>query len=120
MPVHNECQRRNELLACRGYQFDEMHEPFLQMIRELYENGQEAAREMYGCRGWVLHHNTDLWRMNGAVDKAYCGTWPTCNAWLCHHLWERYLYSGDKDFLASVYPIMKSASEFLWISLSGI
>ena len=90
----------------------EMHEPFLQMIKELYENGQEAAREMYGCRGWVLHHNTDLWRMNGAVDKAYCGTWPTCNAWLCHHLWERYLYSGDKDFLASVYPIMKSASEF--------
>lgn len=90
----------------------EMHEPFLQMIRELYENGQEAAREMYGCRGWVLHHNTDLWRMNGAVDKAYCGTWPTCNAWLCHHLWERYLYSGDKDFLANVYPIMKSASEF--------
>lgn len=90
----------------------EMHEPFLQMIRELYENGQEAAREMYGCRGWVLHHNTDLWRMNGAVDKAYCGTWPTCNAWLCHHLWECYLYSGDKDFLASVYPIMKSASEF--------
>lgn len=90
----------------------EMHEPFLQMIRELYENGQEAAREMYGFRGWVLHHNTDLWRMNGAVDKAYCGTWPTCNAWLCHHLWERYLYSGDKDFLASVYPIMKSASEF--------
>ncbi len=90
----------------------EMHEPFLQMIRELYENGQEAAREMYGCRGWVLHHNTDLWRMNGAVDRAYCGTWPTCNAWLCHHLWERYLYSGDKEFLASVYPIMKSASDF--------
>ena len=90
----------------------EMHEPFLQMIRELYENGQEAACEMYGCRGWVLHHNTDLWRMNGAVDRAYCGTWPTCNAWLCHHLWERYLYSGDKEFLASVYPIMKSASEF--------
>ena len=90
----------------------EMHEPFLQMIRELYENGQEAAREMYGCRGWVLHHNTDLWRMNGAVDRAYCGPWPTCNAWLCQHLWDRYLYSGDKEFLARVYPIMKSASEF--------
>ena len=41
------------------------------MVKELYENGQEAAREMYGCRGWVLHHNTDLWRMNGAVDRAY-------------------------------------------------
>ena len=90
----------------------EMHEPFLQMIRELYENGQEAAREMYGCRGWMLHHNTDLWRMNGAVDRPYCGPWPTCNAWLCQHLWDRYLYSGDKEYLNSIYPIMKSASEF--------
>jgi alpha-L-fucosidase 2 len=90
----------------------EMHEPFLQMVKELYENGQEAAREMYCCRGWVLHHNTDLWRMNGAVDRAYCGPWPTCNAWLCQHLWDRYLYSGDKEYLASVYPILKSASEF--------
>lgn len=90
----------------------ETHEPLLQMITELYENGQEAAREMYGCRGWVLHHNTDLWRMNGAVDRAYCGPWPTCNAWLCQHLWDRYLYSGDKSYLEKVYPIMKSASEF--------
>ena len=90
----------------------EMHEPFLQMISELYENGQKAASEMYGCRGWVLHHNTDLWRMNGAVDRAYCGPWPTCNAWLCQHLWDRYLYSGDKEFLARAYPMMKSASEF--------
>lgn len=90
----------------------EMHEPLLQMIKELYENGQEAAREMYGCRGWVLHHNTDLWRMNGAVDRAYCGPWPTCNAWLCQHLWDRYLYSGNKEYLATIYPIMKSASEF--------
>lgn len=90
----------------------EMHEPFLQMVKELYENGQEASREMYGCRGWVLHHNTDLWRMNGAVDRAYCGPWPTCNAWLCQHLWDRYLYSGDKEYLASVYPILRSASEF--------
>lgn len=90
----------------------EMHEPFLQMIEELYENGRKAASNMYGCRGWVLHHNTDLWRMNGAVDRAYCGPWPTCNAWLCQHLWDRYLYSGDEDYLAKVYPIMKSASEF--------
>ncbi len=90
----------------------EMHEPLLKMIYELYENGQEAAREMYGCRGWVLHHNTDLWRMNGAVDRAYCGPWPTSNAWFCQHLWDRYLYNGDKDYLAKVYPIMKSCSEF--------
>lgn len=90
----------------------EMHQPLMQMIYELYENGQETAREMYDSRGWVLHHNTDLWRMNGAVDNDYCGVWPTSNAWLCHHLWERYLYSGDMEYLRWAYPIMKSAAEF--------
>jgi len=90
----------------------ETHEPLLQMVKELSENGREAAREMYGCRGWVLHHNTDLWRMNGAVDYAYCGLWPVGAAWLCQHLWDRYLYSGDKEYLKKVYPLMKSASEF--------
>ena len=90
----------------------ECHEPFLKMIQELSEAGQMTAREMYGCRGWVLHHNTDLWRMTGAVDRAYCGPWPTCNAWLCQHLFDRYLYNGDKAYLAEVYPIMKSAAEF--------
>ena len=90
----------------------ELHQPFIKMVQELSENGKEAAREMYGCRGWVLHHNTDLWRMTGAVDRAYCGIWPTSNAWLCQHLWDRYLYSGDKEFLKEAYPMMKSASEF--------
>ena len=51
-------------------------------------------------------------RIYGVVDRAYCGPWPTCNAWLCQHLWDRYLYSGDKEYLASVYPILRSASEF--------
>lgn len=91
---------------------EELHQPFLQMVRELSENGQKAAREMYGCRGWVLHHNTDLWRMTGAVDRAYCGIWPVANAWLCQHLWDRYLYSGDRGYLQEVYPIMRSASTF--------
>lgn len=90
----------------------ELHEPFFKMVKELSENGKEAAREMYGCRGWVLHHNTDLWRMTGAVDRAYCGIWPTSNAWMCQHLWDRYLYSGDKEFLKEYYPVMKSACEF--------
>ena len=90
----------------------EMHEPFLQMVKELYENGQEAAREMYGCRGWVLHHNTDIWRVTGAIDKAPSGLWPTGGAWLCRHLWERYLYTGDMEFLRSAYPIMKEAGKF--------
>ena len=90
----------------------ELHKPFIQMVRELSENGREAASRMYGCRGWVLHHNTDLWRMTGAVDRPYCGTWPVANAWLCQHLWDRYLFSGDKKYLEEAYPMMKSASEF--------
>ena len=90
----------------------ELHEPFLRMVRELSESGAETARIQYGCRGWVLHHNSDLWRCTGALDYAYCGLWPTGGAWVCQHLWDRYLYSGDKEYLAEVYPIMKGAAEF--------
>jgi alpha-L-fucosidase 2 len=90
----------------------EMHEPFIQMVRDLSVTGQDAARIMYGARGWVLHHNTDIWRITGAVDHAASGMWPTGGAWTSQHLWERYLYQGDKQFLASVYPIMKEAARF--------
>mgnify|MGYP002520605350 FL=1 len=90
----------------------ELHEPFLRMVKELSESGSETARRQYDCRGWVLHHNSDLWRCTGALDYAYCGLWPTGGAWVCQHLWDRYLYNGDKDYLAEVYPIMKGAAEF--------
>lgn len=90
----------------------ELHEPLVRMVAELSEAGRETARKMYGCRGWVCHHNTDLWRMTGAVDYAYSGDWPMSGAWLCQHLWQRFLYNGDKDYLARVYPYMKGAAEF--------
>jgi len=67
---------------------------------------------MYGADGWVLHHNTDIWRITGAVDKAPSGMWSTGGAWLCRHLWEHYLYTGDTTFLHKVYPIMKEAARF--------
>lgn len=89
----------------------ECHDPFIQLIKDVSETGKQTASEMYGSRGWALHHNTDLWRMTGAVDKT-AGIWPTCNAWFCAHLWEKYLFSGDKKYLKEVYPILKSASEF--------
>ncbi len=89
----------------------EMHEPFLQLVKDVAETGKATA-EMYGCRGWALHHNTDIWRMTGAVDGARYGVWPTCNAWFCQHLWDRYLFSGDEKYLTEVYPLMKGASEF--------
>ncbi len=90
----------------------EMHEPLLKMVRELSETGKETAKVMYGARGWVAHHNTDIWRTNGAVDGAFWGMWTAGGAWLSQHLWEHYLYSGDKTFLASSYPALKGAALF--------
>ncbi|GAB4016254.1 glycoside hydrolase family 95 protein [Spirosoma koreense] len=90
----------------------EMHEPLLQMVRELAETGRETARVMYGARGWMAHHNTDLWRITGPVDNIYWGVWSMGGAWLCQHLWERFLYSGDKTYLSEVYPILKGAALF--------
>ncbi|MBD5267729.1 MAG: glycoside hydrolase family 95 protein [Bacteroides sp.] len=89
----------------------EMHEPFISLVEDVSETGKEAAA-MYGCRGWTLHHNTDIWRSTGAVDGPKYGVWPTCNAWFAQHLWDRYLFSGDKEYLASVYPMMKDACKF--------
>lgn len=89
----------------------ELEEPFIQLIRDLAHTGQQSAREMYGARGWMAHHNTDIWRITGGVDWSW-GAWPTSNAWLVQHLWQKYLYTGDKDYLRSVFPIMKDACEF--------
>jgi alpha-L-fucosidase 2 len=82
------------------------------MAKEVAQTGAETARTMYGARGWVLHHNTDIWRITGPVDFAASGMWPTGGAWFCRHLWEHYLHTGDKEFLAEVYPVMKGAAEF--------
>ena len=90
----------------------EMNEPLIQMIRELSETGKQTAKDMYGAKGWVLHHNTDIWRMNGPIDGSYWGMWPMGGAWLCQHLWEKYEYNGDKEYLKTVYPVMKGAVEF--------
>jgi alpha-L-fucosidase 2 len=90
----------------------ELHEPLIRMVEELSESGRQTAQSMYGADGWVAHHNTDIWRITGVVDGAFWGMWPMGGAWLSQHLWERYLYTGDLDYLASVYPVMKSACEF--------
>lgn len=89
----------------------ELHEPFIQLVRDLAQTGREAAKTMYGARGWMAHHNTDIWRISGAVDGPW-GPWPTSNAWLVQHLWQKYLYTGDAQFLREVFPIFKSACEF--------
>lgn len=90
----------------------EMHAPLFDMIKDLSVTGKQTASEMYGARGWMAHHNTDLWRSAGAVDGAFWGLWSNGGGWLSRHLWEHYLYSADVNFLASVYPILKGAALF--------
>ncbi|MDL2210985.1 glycoside hydrolase family 95 protein [Bacteroides sp. OttesenSCG-928-M17] len=95
----------------------ETHEPLFQMLKELNESGRETARTMYGADGWVAHHNTDIWRVTSPIDFAAAGMWPTGGAWLCQHLWEHYLFTGDKKFLAEVYPVLKGSADFFMTSL---
>ena len=90
----------------------EMNGPLFRLIREISETGRQTAQDMYGADGWVLHHNTDQWRITGPVDRSTSGLWSTGSGWLCRHLWEHYLYSGDKEFLREAYPIMLEAARF--------
>ena len=91
----------------------ETQQPFFSMIRDLSQTGAVTAQEMYGCKGWMAHHNTDLWRIAGPVDGTPWGMFPTGGAWLSTHLWQHYLYTGDKQFLADYFPVMKGAADFL-------
>lgn len=90
----------------------ELHEPFLKMVSEMAEAGEETARVMYGARGWMAHHNTDIWRITGPVDAIFWGIWSGGGAWTSQHLWEHFQYSGDMDYLKSIYPILKGAAMF--------
>ena len=92
--------------------------PLFDMIRDLSETGSKTAREMYDCEGWVAHHNTDLWRIAGPVDGTTWGMFPTGGAWLTTHLWQHYLFTGDKEFLRKYYPVMEGAARFLNAYLS--
>ncbi|MFD2034774.1 glycoside hydrolase N-terminal domain-containing protein [Belliella marina] len=91
----------------------EMHEPLFSMLEDLSVSGQESAKQMYGVRGWNIHHNTDIWRISGPVDGAFYGLWPMGGSWLSQHLWQHYQYSGDRDFLEKYYPVLKGAALFL-------
>jgi alpha-L-fucosidase 2 len=90
----------------------ECAEPLALMIRELTDQGGRVAREHYGAGGWVFHQNTDLWRVAAPMDGPSWGTFTTGGAWLATHLWEHYLFTGDKEFLRDYYPVMKGSAEF--------
>ena len=91
----------------------ETQEPLFSMVKDLSETGAVTAKQMYGCKGWMAHHNTDIWRIAGPVDGTPWGMFPTGGAWLTTHIWQHYLYTGDKKFLAEYYPVLKGAAQFL-------
>ena len=91
----------------------ECFEPLIALIEDVSQTGQAMAQAHYGAKGWVLHHNTDLWRATGPVDGPQWGLWPMGGAWLCAQLWDHAQFSGDDALLARVYPLMKGAAEFL-------
>jgi alpha-L-fucosidase 2 len=96
----------------------ETHEPLLRWIGDLSKTGAKTAREYYGARGWVAHHNSDLWGLSNAVGDVGNGNpvwanWYMGGHWLCRHLWEHYSFTGDKQYLEDwAYPIMKEAAMF--------
>ena len=91
----------------------ECAEPLFDMLDDLAVSGARTAQVHYGARGWVCHHNTDVWRGAAPINNSNHGIWPTGGAWLCHQLWERYLFTQDKTFLADrAYPLMKGAALF--------
>lgn len=91
---------------------DDCAEPLIHMVEQLAEAGGRTAREMYGARGWVAHHNTDIWLATAPIDGAQWGLWPMGGAWLCLHVWERYAYGRDPAYLRRVYPVLKGAAQF--------
>ncbi|MGO4547319.1 glycoside hydrolase N-terminal domain-containing protein [Paenibacillus sp. 2TAB23] len=93
----------------------ECHGPLFDMLGELEESGQRTAKIHYAARGWVAHHNTDLWRSTVPTGgDASWAFWPLGGAWLTRHLWERYAYSLDLDFLENTaYPLLKGSAMFL-------
>jgi alpha-L-fucosidase 2 len=92
----------------------ECHEPLFRLIKESAVNGAETAEKMYGNRGWVAHHNVDIWRQTSPVDnQARFSFWPMAQGWLTSHMWEHYLFTEDETFLKNeLYPVLKGAAEF--------
>jgi alpha-L-fucosidase 2 len=92
-------------------------EPLTGMVLDLSKTGEATAKIQYNARGWVTHHNTDLWRATGIIDGPNWGMWPMGGAWLLQNLWEHYLFTGDKAYLERIYPAMKGSAEFFMDTL---
>jgi alpha-L-fucosidase 2 len=105
----------------------ELHAPLFAMVTDLSHNGAKTAEVNYGAKGWVSHHNVDLWRQSAPVGMGNASSDPTwanfamSGPWLCAHLWEHYLFTGDRQFLRTSYPVLKGSAEFClsWLVEDG-
>ncbi|KAL3482324.1 hypothetical protein BJX99DRAFT_242992 [Aspergillus californicus] len=92
----------------------ECEQPLFALLERLATAGAETARKMYGCGGWTVHHNTDLWADTAPVDRWMPATlWPLGGAWLCVHIWEHFRFTGDKMMLVRMFPVLRGCVEFL-------
>ena len=92
-------------------------QPLEAMVMDLTKTGARTAKTMYNAPGWVVHHNTDLWRAAAPIDGSFYGIWPMGGAWLCQTLWEHYLFSEDRNYLKQIYPALKGSAEFFLATL---
>jgi alpha-L-fucosidase 2 len=91
----------------------ECHEPFLSFLERMQANGEVTARKMYDCGGWTAHHNTDIWADTAPQDRVITATlWPMGGAWVCTHIWHHFEFTGDMDFLARAYGVLRGSVEF--------
>lgn len=92
----------------------EVTEPLIKFVRDLAKNGTETARINYGFKGWVVHHNSDIWAMTTMATGDPCwALWPMGGIWLCENVWDKYEFNSDKTYLKNTaYPILKGAAEF--------
>ena len=90
----------------------ECAEPLYQLVKDVSDQGAQLAKENYGCRGWVLHQNTDIWMVAAPMDGPTWGTFTTAGAWLCNQLWQQYLYNKDPEYLKKIYSLIKGSAEF--------
>lgn len=90
----------------------DLAEPLLRFSEELAEAGERTAKRNWNARGWVLGHNTDLWRATDPIHGAYWAAWHGGGAWLGTMLWDHYLFTGDEPWLKRSYPVMRGAAEF--------
>ncbi|MBS1609067.1 MAG: glycoside hydrolase family 95 protein [Bacteroidetes bacterium] len=90
----------------------ETFQPFVQLVKDLTDQGSQVAKEHYGCNGWVFHQNTDIWKVAAPMDGPTWGTFTVGGAWLCNELWEHYLFTLDKKYLQEIYPVLKGSVQF--------